>query len=195
MSDDPAAVLRVLFAIPQSQIDRDVADEERDFDKMVQEIRTSFAEQQESKDPQATAHYHHKLMVRAKVYHSRTEIQEDHKLFFASLVAEDIADDAVSVAYESGRLAELARRMDEIQKREGLQDDEFWPIGEGPDDYQELSDESEELLDKVRDTVFTLLLRRYGLNGIADLYETDRVRFDELRERGRKIAMKYSTDQ
>jgi hypothetical protein len=91
----------------------------------------------------------------------------------------------VSVAHEQGRLAELSRRMEDIRKSEGLQDDEFWPIGKGREDYQELSKESEELYKKVRDTVFTTVLRRYRLEDIADLYENDRARFDELSERAR----------
>jgi hypothetical protein len=187
MSSDPAAMLRLLFAIPQTQIDHDAAEGERDFDRLIQETYASHLEHRDNKEPKVAAEYHHKQMVRAKVLYHRENLPEEYKLFYAAMAANKIAEEAVSVAHEQGRLAELGRRMDEIQKREELQDDEFWPIGEGPADYQELSNESEELYDKVRDTVFTTVLCRYRLNDIADLYENDRNRYDELSERGRKM--------
>ena len=73
----------------------------------------------------------------------------------------------------------------DIQKREGLEDGEYWPIGEGPEDYREVSAQSEELCDQVRDTVFTSVLRKYQLGHLADFFEGDRDRFEEIRERSR----------
>ena len=39
--------------------------------------------------------------------------------------------------YESD-LGEINAGMEAIRKREGLDDDEYWPIGEGPEDWEEL---------------------------------------------------------
>src|SRR5216110_1311163 len=94
MSNDPAAVLRILFAIPQSQIDRDVAAGEQDFDHLMQGTYASHLEQRGSKDPRVTARYHHKQMVRAKVLRSRENVLEEQKLYFASMAAHGIAEEA-----------------------------------------------------------------------------------------------------
>jgi len=90
------------------------------------------------------------------------------------------------VARERGRLAELGRRMGAIQRRAGLREGQSWSLGQGPADYQRLCHESGELCGKVRDTVFTTVLRRYGLDVIADLFEDHRDRYDRRFERGRK---------
>jgi hypothetical protein len=100
--------------------------------------------------------------------------------------ADLIAEQALDRAHQQGRIAELGRQMEVIQRREGLGPDECCLIGDGPEDYQQLSNESEELYDKVHDTVFTTVLRRYHLGAVADLYETDRPKFDRLSERARK---------
>lgn len=194
MLDHPAAMLRIFFAISQAQIDLDVADGERDFDRLMQDTYASHLEQRDNEDSRIEAHYHHKQMVRAKVLHGRENLVEEFRLFLVSMAASRIAEEAVSVAHKNGRLAELGCRMLEIHRRESLQDEEFWPIGEGPDDYQRLSDESEELYEKVHDTVFTTVLRRYRLGDIADLYENDRDRYDALTERGRKLVFARSTE-
>ena len=192
MSDDPAAVLRLLFAITRGQIDSDVAAGEKDFQRLMED---SDAEQLEGGEtPEEMARYHHKQMVRAKVTQSRKHLREEFKVYFAAMAAHGIAEEAVSVADEQGRLAELGQRMDEIQEREGLQDDEFWPVGEGPEDFRQLCNESEELIAKVHDTVFTTMLRRYHLDEIADLYENDRDRFEELWERGRKSIFESNSE-
>jgi hypothetical protein len=106
---------------------------------------------------------------------NQENLREEYKLFYAAAAADRIAEEAVSVAHEQGRLAELSRRMEDIRKSEGLQDEKFWPIGEGREDYQELSKESEELYKKVHDTVLTTVLRRYRLEDIADLCRSARL--------------------
>lgn len=164
MSNDSVSMLRLLFAISQGQIDHDVSDGERDFDRMMQDTKASKLERRTNNEPKVEARYYHKQLVRAKVLLSRENTPEEYTLFFATMAANSIAEEAVSVALKNGRLAELGHRMDEIQMRVGLEDDECWLVGEGPDDYQVVSNESEELYEKVHDTVFTTVLRRYRLN-------------------------------
>src|SRR5580704_9875992 len=130
MSDDPAAVLRLLFAISQKQIYLDVAEGEKDFQRLMEDAGDSHLESDDGKTPEEVARHHHKQMVRAKVMRARKNLQEEIKLYFAAMAVHSIAEEAVSVADEQGRLAELGARMDEIQKREGLHDDEFWPLDE-----------------------------------------------------------------
>jgi hypothetical protein len=117
------------------------------------------------------------------------------KLYFAAMAVHSIAEEAVSVADEQGRLAELGSRMDEIQKREGLQDDEFWPLDESPEDFRQLFSESEELFAKVYDAVFTTMLRRYHLDDVLDLYENHREQFEKMWEEGRKLIFENNSEE
>jgi hypothetical protein len=66
MSGDSAGVLKHLFAIPQKQIDADIADADRDFDRMMEETSIAHKAQRRNQDPEATARFHHMQMVRAK---------------------------------------------------------------------------------------------------------------------------------
>ena len=81
-------------------------------------------------------------------------------------------------------LAGIAARMDAIRQREGLKDDEFWPIGQGPDDWEELTEQHSHVLDRK----FEEALREYGFDDIADLYRVDRKSYDARREQGRRLA-------
>ena len=80
-------------------------------------------------------------------------------------------------------LAGIVRRMNAIEQREGLNVDEYWPIGEGPEDWEELGDQ----YSQVMNTKFEETLREYGLEDIADLYRDDRESYDARREQGRRV--------
>lgn len=78
--------------------------------------------------------------------------------------------------YESD-LCEINADIDAIREREGLDDDEYWPIGEGPEDWEELHQEYSGVLDRK----FEETLREFGLHEVADLYQMDREAFDAKR--------------
>jgi hypothetical protein len=187
MSPDSAVMLKQFFAISPGEIARDVADAERNWDKVLADASAKLAQQRDDRDAEAVAKRHHEQLVRAKVIQSQAAVPEPCRLYYAMMAAERIAEEAVTVAYGSGRLSELGRQMDEIHQREGLSEDEYWPRGTGPEDYQKLSNESEELYEKVYDTVVTTVLRRYLLGDVAKRYENDRERFLAQVEEGRKM--------
>ena len=81
-------------------------------------------------------------------------------------------------------LADLGARMDAIRQREGLNDDEYWRIGQGPEDWEELNEQ----YSQVMDVKFEEALREFGLNDIADLYDKDRKKYDACREKGRRFV-------
>ena len=83
-------------------------------------------------------------------------------------------------------LDDINARMDAIRRREGLDDDEYWPIGQGPADWENL----EEKYSQVLDTKFEETLREYKLNDMAELYLQDREAYDALREKGRRLLSK-----
>jgi hypothetical protein len=61
--------------------------------------------------------------------------------------------------------------------------------GEGPEDYRKLSDQYEVVLERIADTVFSFVLRRYHLSEHADLFERDRTAFEIQREIGCRVVM------
>ena len=81
-------------------------------------------------------------------------------------------------------LADIEARIDAIRQREGLNDDEDWLIGQGPEDWKELNEQYSQVLD----VKFEEALREYGLNDIADLYHKDRKEYDARREQGRRLV-------
>lgn len=187
MTEDRAEMLRILFAIPQSQIDRDIAAGQEDFQRLVEQTRTISVQYRDSNDPKIAARHHHQQMVQGKVARRLDALPEEYRLFLVAMAADEIAEEAVCEAHDKGRLGELGRQMDEIRKREGVHQDHHWVTG-GPADYQEACQESEQLFDKVHDTIFTTLLARYRLDDVTEMYEKDRDRYDELREEGRKLV-------
>ena len=78
--------------------------------------------------------------------------------------------------YESD-LCDIKAGIDAIREREGLDDDEYWPIGEGPEDWEELEEQYSEVLDRK----FEETLGEYGLDDIADLYQSDQEAYDARR--------------
>ena len=85
--------------------------------------------------------------------------------------------------YESD-LCDIKAGIDAIREREGLDDDEYWSIGEGPEDWEELEEQYSEVLDRK----FEEALREYGLDDIADLYHSGQEANDARREHGRRLA-------
>lgn len=86
---------------------------------------------------------------------------------------------------ERGELSELARKMDEIEKRQGLAPHEYWPARQGPPDYEPLRDQGDALLDKINDTILLHVLRLYRFDYIADLFERDHATYETMLEAGR----------
>ena len=127
-------------------------------------------------------------MVVAYERRRRDAVASELKTFYAAFGAGHIAQDAEMVAADKDTCAKLSSRMDVIRRREGLADDELWAMQhEGPQDYRELSDEFGRVLERVADTVFAFVLRRYHMDEHADLFERNRVAFEIQREVGRRV--------
>jgi hypothetical protein len=76
----------------------------------------------------------------------------------------------------------LAAEMKQIEKKHGLTEDEFWFRGKGPDEYEALNVQYDEVLDKKQGEVFI----EFGQNDLAELWEANKQQFLELFEKGRK---------
>ena len=82
-------------------------------------------------------------------------------------------------------LEDISSRIKAIEEREGLGDLEYWPRGEGPEDWNHLNNQYE----KIADVKFEEALREFALDDMADLYHTDREAYDAHREQGRLISI------
>jgi hypothetical protein len=81
-------------------------------------------------------------------------------------------------------LEPIMQKIREIEKKHGLKEDEYWPIGEGPKEYIKLNKKWEEAYH----SKFIKILREFSLDDIADMMLNDEDKFDQLRERGRRAV-------
>ena len=104
---------------------------------------------------------------------------------------EDVFDRRMMEEYYEEELREITSKMRAIEKREGLGEFEYWPIGQGPEDYEELNKEYDLIFDKK----FEEALREFGLQDMADLYYNNREVYDAKREKGRRIVIQDISDR
>jgi hypothetical protein len=185
MTRNPSETLKILFDIKQDAIDRDIQLAETDILSVANEIKSLYALPLAARTPKTDARLAHLLMVQACEL-CRGEAAPELKTFHAAFAAEHVVEDAEMVAGDRDTCAELASRLNAIRGREGLTDDEFWSRREGPQDYRELNDKLEGILDSVMETVFIFVMRRYHMDEQADLFERNREEFDIQREIGRR---------
>jgi hypothetical protein len=113
-----------------------------------------------------------------------------HKyVFYCSSATEYAHDDDWMTGRGGELLGKIRNRMKLIEEEYGLKPDEYWPTGQAPKEYDELSRQSDEIYDEM----FAKKLRSFGLNDLAELWNINRREFDELRERGRRSV--YHKDE
>jgi len=186
--DDPVETLKLFFAIPKEQISRDLIAATEDEQPFILAATQRYLAVPPNKEraPKVVADFWHAQMLRACLMRKNPNIPEGMALYWASYNAHDVADAACDVASAAGQLAKFHRDMDRMETEEGLEEGEYWPLGNGPEEYELLRTESEALVDKITDTMIVHVLRRYGLNDEADLFESHRAAFDAKAEAGRK---------
>lgn len=79
-------------------------------------------------------------------------------------------------------LKDIQAGLEAIRQREGLEEED-WPVGQGPKDWEALETEYVQVLD----AKFEEALRECDLHEIACLHRSDRAAFDERREQGRRL--------
>lgn len=111
-------------------------------------------------------------------------IPPSYSFFLQVYAAETVHERRILDGLYNSELEEVTDRMDAIRQKEGLDNDEFWPIGEGPEGWDELEVEYSQVLD----TKFEDILREFSLDGIANLHQADRKTYDARREEGRLLS-------
>lgn len=167
------------------QIMADLARAADDFDGVSEELQECL--RMKVRTAETMARLHHVGMMHAHALEQREEFRGEVRLYLTLQAAEQIAEEAVSVAEHQPACATLLQQIEEICNREGLAPNEAWQIGEGPEDYEALNEEFDKQTERVRSTVLAFVLRRYDFAHYADLYEQDRVSYEVDREIGRRM--------
>lgn len=172
---DAKAVLTALSRLDDRTIGDVLVSQERD----VISNRSLILHRNSWKDPVAAKKFI--ALVRA-LFHSR-RLSRSEYVFYASSPVESIHekrwfDDVYN------ELGPISERLNLIAKTHGLGRDEYWPIGKGPAEHEELNNQYSTILDKYLIKTF----REFDLNDLADLREANETEYERLRERGRRAA-------
>lgn len=81
----------------------------------------------------------------------------------------------------SNKLKAINQKCDAIRKKFGLEDDEVWLIGEGPEEWKLANAE----YDLISDDLFVEALIEFGADDLAYLFKNDPGEFERRRENGR----------
>lgn len=196
MTNDPPKTLERFFSITPETIQADLQQGAEDIRSLLRESRALEALPVESLTPEHEARLLHLQLIEAAYVASDDVFAPEVKTFYAAFAAGHVAQDAEIIAADQESCARISAQMHEIRQREGLTEGQSWELSqEGPDDYRRLDDEFGEVLSRVADTVIPFVLRRYGLNEAADLFEQDRAEFEIQREIGRRVVVPSQNEE
>ena len=111
-------------------------------------------------------------------------------IYLSATMLLGIHDQRVTEGEYDAELNPILSRIKLVERAHGLTEDEFWPTGEGPPEYETLSAEFDAVLDQKQAEVF----REFGKPWLAELLERDRGDFYGLLVRGSDDFFKR-TDQ
>ena len=178
---NPAETLRILFAMDQSEIDRDLKNAEGRQDEVAAELTEILMLDQEAITPVTDARRAHLLMVQACELIREGAFPMEMTAFYASYATNFLAGDAWIATANKGTLAEISGRLRTARASQQA-------TGDPGENVEQLEAEYERMVDSIGDTVIPFLLRRYGLHERADLFEQDRTIFEMQHETGRRIV-------
>ena len=95
------------------------------------------------KDPVTAA----KSVALARVLYNSRRISTQDYVFFAVSPVEGVHEGRWLDGRYENELGPISRAIEEIQKEHGLEPDEFWSHGEGPEEYTRLNSQYEAVLD------------------------------------------------
>lgn len=91
--------------------------------------------------------------------------------------------DALTLGGVEEEFHELEERLRALEQAHGLGEEESWPPGEAPAEYQEVQRQ----LHEAWDALYVAKLEEFGEPDMAELYRTDRAKFEQLSEDGRRF--------
>jgi len=126
-----------------------------------------------------------KSLALVTVLYLSGRISKQTYFYWAAYFVEAVHEERWLDGKYENELDPISQAMDDIERQHGLQPDESWSRGTGPEEYIRLNSQYEAVLDaKVLET-----LREFGLDDLADLKEQTPREFERLRERGRRSVV------
>ncbi len=184
---ESAEVLRLFLAIPKADIDRDIAATPDNFDSIWPLIQAYHRLPDGERTPEVHSRHLHTQMIHACSARAHPRFPDIISIHLAAVGAREVARLAVQIAYESGELGRLNRKIDRIRADAGVEDEEDWEGKEKPAGYEDLLERSGELLTKIESMMVVDVLRRYRLGHIADLFENEPEVFDQKVRAGYEV--------
>jgi hypothetical protein len=178
--------LDLFFAISTEKRRRDIATAPNDFRSVGERIKSFLAIPRALRSAASIAAFYHDQLLQSIGLASHSHKDDDITFFFVVSAAESVAEAACMYsAGDNGRLKELHAQMAQIEKAHGR---EFFFRNEGPEEFQALSEASEELYERIHDTIVGHILDNYGFPEFARLMSDDPMMYDIRREVGRRAV-------
>ena len=168
---DASEILKAFFGISPQRVEREIEDLES-MAGLLRSLERDFARVTWPTARDLAESFHRRLLLGKKVT-LKSQLPPDLILFSATVSAHRIAELSCSLATGRGRLSELAGHF-EILEESGELD------GKAPDVLL-----SNELLEKIHDSVFLEILHRYDLGEYGQIFEKDRPLYEMRFDRGR----------
>jgi hypothetical protein len=182
--------IRIFNAIEKSRIDQDLDDAPENFEE-VQERIQAFTKLKDSEitPAQYADHLHDQLVFAYAAV--KSPMAENIPIFFARFAASDVAHLTVGIAFRSRNLGKTEQKLLEMRRAVGIDDYEdevAWEGKQKPPGYDEMLEESNELLNKIEEMTFADVLRRYRMRDLADQVESNPDEFHAAAQAGLKAV-------
>ncbi|HDO7949935.1 TPA: hypothetical protein P5J41_002497, partial [Legionella pneumophila] len=123
--------------------------------------------------------YLEQVLLQYKTHHICEEVYSYMSLHFIEMHHDELWDKGEY----NHLLNPISEKMRQIERKYGLTENQYWRLKDSPQEYQTLANKYSKILDqKLID-----LLKKFHLADLAYLAKHNRKKFDELRERGRRI--------
>lgn len=156
-----------------------------DFQQRITENQAKYSEV-DFREKTKNEEYATEMLIAIRLGRKAGSLSYEEYVFYTSYYVENLIFDRRWTAGQYNQhLDPISQQMRQIEREHGLTHDECWPIGEGPEEYERLNREYETILDTQKIATY----RELGEDELADLIESDPVRFDEIREVGRKAIV------
>lgn len=126
--------------------------------------------------------YSEKMIDFVKAKNKSGEISQPDYIFRASFYVITIHEDRWLNQQYRNDLDPISQKIENIERENGLDKDQYWKLDEGPKEWQKLNQEYNKILESKLVDVF----KEFDLNEIANLIEDDKEEYDRLYEAGRK---------
>lgn len=173
---DLSVVLKSFFSIPLVDIEGDLERVSEDA-VLLRSAEKKFRRRRLSdvKPSEIAVSYHRRFLLGVQMVEV-SMLPKELILFAVSLPAYEIAEMACGISCDQGALRELGEIVFECEESGVLAG------------YDQAVCRSEEILNRIHDTMFLNALERYGLTEVIDLYENDRPSFELQVEVGRRLV-------